>query len=545
MIRAHSNSDHILTAIIVGTPAVVVGALVAIIGGQIPFLFYSISIVAPVVFANYRIGVWLLVFLLPFANTQLVPRDVLGITGLNLVNCLLALTLLSLFVSFLAGRGIIQLVHLPRPFLAYVAVIAFAAYVGAGSAGKAIVTSNPITGAISEPLTVTRYLLEDFAKPMILLIVGWLAATVARNGNARPLIWALAAAYVAFFLVIVDYIAINGISLESLASPEARGFLNWTGLHANSVGLLANMGFAILLYTAAATSRPLPRLILFGCAAAAATTAALSFSRGAFVGLCLILGYFLLTRRRIGQFLLAMLVIVSVAWLLPDAFVERATTGFQTSDEYAITAGRLDEIWRPLLPTFWEAPIIGHGLSSTQWATPNLRGMMLPVGHPHNAYLGVLLDLGLVGIAVVGAFFWSAWRTFRHLSLHHVDAQWRGIFEGGMVSLMCLAIQGLTDDKFVPTYPQVALWVCYGLALGHIQSMHEGRCSARSWTLVPRSPRGAPTTIPAMRTRGSAGSPHKVTPQPDGQWRIMRRSDRRSVRLLSPLDKSWGQHQQP
>ena len=42
--------------------------------------------------------------------------------------------------------------------------------------------------------------------------------------------------------------------------------------------------------------------------------------------------------------------------------------------------------------TFWEAPIIGHGLGSTSWATPNLRGEMLPVGHPHSAYLGVLLD---------------------------------------------------------------------------------------------------------------------------------------------------------
>src|SRR5262249_60645241 len=35
---------------------------------------------------------------------------------------------------------------------------------------------------------------------------------------------------------------------------------------------------------------------------------------------------------------------------------------------------------------------------------------------------------------------------------------------------MCLAVQGLTDDRFVPTYPQVALWLCYGLALGQAQS---------------------------------------------------------------------------
>jgi O-antigen ligase len=240
--------------------------------------------------------------------------------------------------------------------------------------------------------------------------------------------------------------------------------------------------------------------------------AALTFSRGAFIGLAIILFYYLLTRRRINQFLLALSVIVSVAWILPDAFVERATTGFQTLDEPAITAGRLD-IWRALLPTFWEAPIIGHGIASTPWATPNLRGEMWLAGHPHSAYLGVLLDLGLLGIAVFGAFFWSVWRTFRRLSQDHVDAQWRGVFEGAVVALVCLAIQGLTDDSFTPTYPQAALWVCYGLALGYIS------CSARSRTQVVRSSLGAPTTISALRTRGSAGALHKLTPQPDGPRR--------------------------
>ena len=156
--------------------------------------------------------------------------------------------------------------------------------------------------------------------------------------------------------------------------------------------------------------------------------------------------------------------------ILPNAFLERATTGFHTEDAQAITAGRLDAIWRPLLPTFWDAPILGHGLGSTLWATPNLRGEMLRVGHPHSAYLGVLLDQGLVGVAVAAAFFWSAWAMFRRLAKSHADPLWRGVFEGGVACLMCLAVQGLTDDRFVPTYPQVAFWLCYGLALGQAQS---------------------------------------------------------------------------
>ncbi|MBR0706641.1 O-antigen ligase family protein [Bradyrhizobium liaoningense] len=452
----------ILFLILIGIFAAIGGGLTAMVGGTIPFFLYSLPIAAAVVLADYRNGVWLLVLLLPFASTQMVPRQVFEVTGFNSENCLLVLTFSSLCLASL--REAVRFPHLPSALLVYVALIALAAYNGSGSAEQAITIPG------EEPLTVKTYILDSFAKPMIILVVAWMAAVVSRNGGGQSLIWALAGALVAFFMLVVGDLVGNGISLESLASARERGFLSWTGMHANEIGLMANLGFAILLYTAAATARPIPRLTLFACAIAAAAMAALTFSRGAFIGLAIIVGHYLITRRRTGQIVLALSIIVGVTLLLPGAFVERATTGFATDDTHAITAGRPDMIWRPLLPTFWEAPILGHGLGSTMWATPNLHGEMLPVGHPHNAYLGVLLDMGMVGVAVVAAFFWSAWAMFRRLAKNHGDPLWRGVFEGGVVCLMCLAVQGLTDDRFVPTYPQVALWLCYGLALGQAQS---------------------------------------------------------------------------
>jgi O-antigen ligase len=383
-------------------------------------------------------------------------------TGLSPLNSLFVLTLLSLFAASAFRREDIKFVSLPTTFWIYVGVMTLGAYVGVGSVEKAIEFSN------FELLTKTSYLLDAFVKPLIMLAVAWLAAVSSRNGNGRAVIWALAAAYVTFFVVIAGYLVSDGVNLQSL--KDSREFLDWTGIHANEVGLLANIGFAILLYTALATSAPRSRAILLACAGAAATTAALTFSRAAFVGIGIILGYYVWTQRSMGRFLLALSAIVTVALLLPDAFFERASTGLATGDEQAITAGRLDQIWRPLIGTFWEAPIIGHGLYSTPWATPNLRGAMLPVDHPHNAYLAVALDFGIVGVVVVVVFFWSVWRTFSHLSKHHVDPQWRGVFEGCMVCLLCLAADGLTDGRFTPAPPQAALWLCYGLALGQAQS---------------------------------------------------------------------------
>jgi hypothetical protein len=464
-----STLDHasqlrvkVLTLIFLGISAALIGGVIAFLGELACALLYCSFVFALIIFANYRNGIWLLTSLLPFASTQLVPRELFGVIGLNPFNILFVLTLLSLFAASAFRREDIQFVSLPTTFWIYVGVMTLGACVGVGSVERAIVLPN------SQPLTKTAYLL-DFVKPLIMLAVAWLAAVLSRNGNGRSVIWALAAAYVTFFFVIARYLVINGISLQSLAAGD-REFLGWTGLHANEVGLLANFGFAILLYTALATSAPRSRAILLACAGAAATMAALTFSRAAFVGIAIILGSYVWKQRSMGRFLLALSAIVTVALLLPDAFFERASTGLGTGDEQAITAGRLDLIWRPLIGTFWEAPIIGDGLYSTQWATPNLRGVMLPVAHPHNAYLAVALDLGTVGVVVVAVFFWSVWRTFSHLSKHHVDPQWRGVFEGCMVCLLCLAADGLTDGRFTPTPQQAALWLCYGLALGQAQS---------------------------------------------------------------------------
>jgi O-antigen ligase len=469
----NSTLDHasqlrvVLTLFFLGFSFLLILGAMTLLGEPAYFLLYcfvviAVVLIAVVVFINHRNGIWLLAFLLPFYSTQLIPHELFGITGLNPLNSLFVLTLLSLFAASAFRRKDIQFVSFPTTFWIYVGVMILGVYVGVGSVEKAVVFPD------SEPLTKTAYLLEAFIKPLIMLAVAWLTALLSRNGNGRAVIWAIAAAYVTFFLVIAGYLASHGISPQS--HKDTREFLDWTGIHANEVGLLANIGFAIILNTALVTSAPQSRAILLACAGAAATMAALTFSRAAFVGIGIILGYYVLKQRSMGRFLLALSAIVTVASLLPDAFFERASTGLATGDEQAITSGRLDQIWRPLIDTFWEAPIIGHGLYSTPWATPNLRGAMLPVTHPHNAYLALALDLGTVGVVVVAFFFWSVWRTFSHLSKHHVDPQWRGVFEGCMVCLLCLAADGLTSGRFTPTPPQAALWLCYGLALGQAQS---------------------------------------------------------------------------
>lgn len=457
-----------------GLLALFVGGTVALLGGVFPAIVFTVMGFGLLVLFNYRLGVWLLVLLIPFAATQLIPRQMLGVTGLNPVNALLVATVVGLAVAFAFQRGRVNLVPLPAVLLLYLAMIGLAALHGVFRVAEAPPMLNP-DGQI-EKLSQTTYVLDVLVKPAILLAVAWLAAVQVRNaGGARALVWAMALTVTILFTVVMIFLATSGLNLQVLASTRARGFLSWIGMHANELGLMANMMFAVLLFTALGAQTRGARLLLLAAAGMALLLAALTFSRGAFLGILVVAAYFLLTRRRFWQLFAGLLAVGLAALFLPDAFIERATTGLHQRDVTAITAGRFDDIWLHLWPWVWDSPVIGHGLSSTLWAPANISGAMLPVGHPHNAYLGVLMDVGLLGALIVIAFFWSMWRLFRRLKASHPDAFWRGLFEGGSVCILLLLVQGITDDRFVPTYPQYMMWLAYGLALGHAANLRQAK----------------------------------------------------------------------
>jgi hypothetical protein len=121
------------------------------------------------------------------------------------------------------------------------------------------------------------------------------------------------------------------------------------------------------------------------------------------------------------------------------------------------------------LPDLQSSPIIGHGLSSVLWshaAKTNPFFMTNSIGHTHSAYIGLLLDFGILGIFVFILFYCHLWRLFRQVSQLHSDPVWRAFFKGALGCIVLLLVQGVTDDRFVPTIPQTYLWLAYGMALG-------------------------------------------------------------------------------
>lgn len=471
-----------------------IGIAVGVLDGFMGAVVSGMALVGMMVLWNYRTGAILAAMMLPFSATYIFPRGMFGITGLNPLNVVLVSTVFSFFLAWLLRRRENEVPIFPPLLWLFILPISLAALHGT----LFVHMIPPSYMPDIEFNTVGGYLLNSFLKPMIILAVAMLVAIMARNSRRPELLLAplfLSAAVLE--MVVVGYVAVSGVSLDALSgnSLDSRTFLSWVGIHANEQGLLFNMALALALFTFSAIRWGVTRILLAAFIGLSTVAVALTFSRGGFLGYLLIMSYFFLSRRKVRLLLTALMLVSVVALFLPEAIIQRATTGFAGEDVHDIGGGRIDEIWTPLAPTIIESPLFGHGLDSTLWATPVRDGSMRPVGHPHNAYLRLVLDLGIVGTIVIAFFYRRLWRLFRHLKENAEQPLWRGFFEGALVCIMVLMVQGITDDSFTPKFSQTYMWLAVGLAIGlahHVRSRGETPAHQHSETPRPRivSPAG-------------------------------------------------------
>ena len=446
----------ILTALLAGALMGIFGA-VPVLLSLFVFLFMTLSL------SDYRIGVWVAIILLPLITTQHIPREFLGVKGLNPFNAILMMSIVSLFLAQGLQHKKIIIPHWPRPFWLYIGAIVFAGLFGATHFSS--IPSHYLVNFDSP----AGYLREYMLKPMLIVITAYLlSASIANARHPSNYLIPFFCSAIILPIIVIVYTATSGVSLSTLASSHSREFLSVIGMHANEQGLMFNMVFALALFCFFSLSGPWQKWTFGVTMVVLVIAIMLTFSRGSYLGFLAVVAYFLFRQRRL-RIMLAILALAGfVAILMPQAVVERASMGVSSGSGEDISAGRVDNIWKPLLPEVLASPILGHGLNSIIWSKAAQRGEILQVGHPHSAYLGLFLELGVLGAITIFIFFRHMWRLYRRLATGHTDPLWRGFFDGARACILLLLVQGLTDDQFTPTLPQTFLWLAYGMAIGFV-----------------------------------------------------------------------------
>lgn len=432
---------------------------------EIEALYVGVALSACVaILIDYRIGAVLLIVLLPVSATNLFPHALMGITGLNPINLLLAGTLAA---YLLRGRLENPVALVPQPLLwLYVVPIVLAGLLG-------IQHVDDIHPGFFEQLVVNYtewpgYLRDSVVKPLFTVLAAVLVAgAVAKARKPEPYIVAIAVGACLLALVVFGFIFVSEVRLGYLASARARAFFEQIGTHANELGRVFVTAYALLLFSWWETKHGHARLALFALLGMLSFAIVLTFSRNAFLGFFLVNGLFLVWKFNMKKLGLALLGTGIAAALAPDAVYRRLTYGFDSGSADRVSAGRIDGIWLPLVPDSLKSPLWGSGLDSILWSDAITSGTAEFVGHPHNAYLQAFLDMGLIGLVLLVAYYWHVWKGFRALGSNaYLTPVMRGFFQGACAALLAFALACMTGGSLRPEPENGLLWIVIGMMYG-------------------------------------------------------------------------------
>jgi O-antigen ligase len=444
--------------------AALCGTMLAV--GEVQAMFVTLAIVGAVlVLYDFRIGAVLLLVLLPFSNSAVFPRELMGMQGLNPIN-LLALATIASFVLQGGLARIDRLLPLPL-VLIYLPPILLAAYLGSQRI-------DDIAPVLYETMLVdyntpAAYLIGALLKPMQLVVVAMLvAAAVMQSDKAERFLGPLVLTLGAFALILIGYVLVSGVGMAELSRADARAFYNNPiGMHANELGRLFLMGYALLLFTWWETKRPGFKTLLAVTIGLVMIAMVLTFSRAAVLGFLVVNALFLLWKFNARSLSLLIVSAILALAFMPEALYQRITLGFDSGDIEEVSAGRVRGLWLPLLPELWQTPPWGNGLRAIMWSDAMNTGAIGATGHPHNAYLRAALDMGFVGLVLMLAYFATVWRGFRSLGANpHLSPELRGFFQGAAAGLVAFLVTNWAGSSLLPAAEWTLLWIAIGMMYG-------------------------------------------------------------------------------
>lgn len=413
---------------------------------------------------DFRVGVLVMILIMPISASYIFPRAMFGITGLNPLNVLMVGTFGAYLLAAMPDGSV-------RRFMPWwLLPVYIVPLILAGVNGMSHVDQIPPVFFLTEQVDFKNwfgYLRDEVVKPLILVMFALMvSAAYARSRDpAKFLTPAMVSMWIMGALVIIFFLN-SGLHFGQLASEYARFFFSPLGMHANDLGRLYATAFGILLFTWDRTQRPVLKTMLFLTMGIVCVALVFTFSRAAIISLVLISAIYLVSRPNKKTLFMAALVVPAVILFTPGAVWYRMGMGAEEGAA-GMSAGRITDIWEPLMPQFFDKPFFGHGLQSVLWAPAMRMSEMMEVTHPHSAYIGALIDFGVIGGLLLIAFWFTVWKGFRKLSKDpELPAHEQGFFEGAAASLVAFMAAGFVGSSLTPVAEQSFLWLAIGMMFG-------------------------------------------------------------------------------
>ena len=438
---------------------------------------------------NWFRGLCYLLPLLAFLERSDMPRQMFGITGMNPFNLLLFVIL----IAWLAQRkqdgshwGADKTTT--RLLIMYMGMVLISTIRGYMDYG----TYEGLLASVgAEASSRTMYLFESTVNDFKWMIPGLLISVGATSEERiRMAINALLVTATFFSLLIISRMLPALIGGDDIGSRALRVLDRDLGYHRVALAsITAGSAWAFLAAKPIINSRYAGMISLGGfglCTIAMILTG----GRGgmlAWVAAAVVFGFY-----RWRKLLFAAPVFAALAILFIPGLQERLLVGFSPTeteetkaslkkyerrlqlgvidesgrDTYAITAGR-GLVWPVVFDQAMEKPIVGHGRIAMyrSGVVTNLREYygITSFGHPHNAYLELFLDMGLLGVLIVGAFYWRMLRAaLRKFTKPANDLEY--VVASIVLAFLIVGLTAsLTAQSFYPKQGATLMWIALGL----------------------------------------------------------------------------------
>lgn len=290
-----------------------------------------------------------------------------------------------------------------------------------------------------------------------------------------------------YFLLAVQVIKwmpfTSALSGGSLSARSLKVLLNEVGYHrVNISAMLAGASWGIFAARPLGTTPRLRAAILLA-ACAAMYAQALTAGRAGYVTWAAV-GVILCTLKWRKYLVVFPIAAITVLTLVPGV-AERMLEGFTPEswdpnrhaigqvggeagvDVYTVTAGRM-LIWPYVIEKIGEAPLVGYGRQAmvrTGLVDFLYKNLGEEFAHPHNAYLELLFDNGLVGFAIVVPFYLLiVWRSFS-LFLDSRNPIFYAMGGATAAFVLALLVAAMGSQTFYPREGWMGMWCLFGLML--------------------------------------------------------------------------------
>ena len=329
------------------------------------------------------LAAWVFVFAVPWQNVIVLP-------GLGTISKVLGIAALAITVLAVLVRGEVRPLH-PIHF----AVLLFVTWVGISA-----------YWAINDP----EHTLTCVVTYLQLAVMLWMVWEVAPT---RGRLLGLMQAY-----ILGGYVSAIDTITNYRVDPEGEYYQRFaaTGFDPNELGSILALGIPIAWYLQATTTSRFVRWMARGYLPLAVAAIGLTASRGAMVGtiIALTIVPLTLTRLRWGVRIMAIFVVLGMA-VFAVRFIPRGAWDRLSTTREEVSSGTLNHrevIWRAGLQVYPERPVHGFGPAGFQIAVIPVLG---EGAAPHNAFLAVLVEEGIIGFLLYMSLFVILFRAILRL----------------------------------------------------------------------------------------------------------------------------------